>query len=67
MRESVKDFIARAISSDDYQIRIEANDMLPITDTKAELVKGKRIDGLYMIKMEITGWNSVTITAGYHA
>ena len=67
MRESVKDFIKRVISEDDYRVRIEANDMLPITATKAELVSGNKVDGLYVIKMEITGWNSITITAGYHS
>lgn len=64
MREPVTEFIERAVS--DYMtIRVEANDMLPITGVKADVMK--KVDGLYVEKFEMTGINSLTITAMYYA
>ena len=64
MRELVTEFIERAVS--DYMtIRVEANDMLPITGVKEDVIK--KVEGLYVEKFEMTGINSVTITAMYYA
>lgn len=67
MREALRNFIDRVVTDENYKIRVEANDMLPIVGTKAELANSKKIDNLYAMGMEVTGWDSITITAGYYA
>ena len=64
MRESVSEFINRVVS-DYMDIRVEANDMLPIIGKKEDIIS--RVDGLYVMKFEMSGINEVIITASYHA
>ena len=64
MRETVVDFINRAVT-DTMNIRVEANDMLPIIGTKAEVID--KVEGLYFMDFALKGFNDVTITATYHA
>ena len=64
MRETVRDFLSRAVA-DSMRVRIEANDMLPITGTKEEVID--KADGLYFLDFNLSGLNEVTIRATYHA
>lgn len=63
-RESVRDFIERAVS-DGMFIRIEANDMLPIKDTKENILNV--VDGLYLVDFDVVDFNNITIRATYHS
>ena len=63
-RESVRDFIERAVS-DGMFIRIEANDMLPIKDTKENILN--KVDGLYLVDFDVVDFNNITIRATYHS
>lgn len=63
-KESLRDFIERAVSDGMY-IRIEANDMLPIKDTKENILN--KVDGLYLVDFDVVDFNNITIRATYHS
>lgn len=63
MRETVKEFINRAVS-DDWDIRVEANDIFPIIGKKAEIIS--RVDDLYILDFEVNG-NEIIIRATFYA